>query len=346
MIACRKQPGAFSIAIVLALAVGAPRARASEFGPASPGNRNVRDFFVPDPGFYFVGYGVYYTTDTLTDSNGNKVKQIDLQAPGGPAVPLGFKANLDLFVLAPTLAWVAPWDILGGHLGFLITPTFGNTSSKVTTNFRDELTQTDSQSQFNVGDLYVQPVWLGWSPQHFDLEISYGFFAPVGAYDVETVTIPRLGIQLERPAFDNVGEGFWTHQFQGGVAVYPFDTKATGISAAFAYALHGERSGLHVTPGSDVTLDWAITQYLPLASDRSMLLDLGPTGDSQWQVTDDTGSGATPGSSHGQLHSVGGEVGFTYVPWSADLKVRYTDDVAAENRFKGQTVAVSIGAKL
>ncbi len=179
------------------------------------------------------------------------------------------------------------------------------------------------------------------------LDIRHEFHQrSVGVAEINAGAAALGAEALERPAFDNVGEGFWTHQFQGGVAVYPFDTKATGISAAFAYALHGERSGLHVTPGSDVTLDWAITQYLPLASDRSMLLDLGPTGDSQWQVTDDTGSGATPGSSHGQLHSVGGEVGFTYVPWSADLKVRYTDDVAAENRFKGQTVAVSIGAKL
>jgi len=333
--------------VVAALAwVVASPSGAAEFGPSSPGGRNVRDFFVPQPGFYLVAYSVYYTSDTLTDSHGNEVKTIDVTPPSGKSIALDFHASVDLFVLAPTVGWIAPWDIAGGRFGVLITPTFGNSSGHTSLKFEDQFDRDTGESQFGVGDLYVQPVWLGWSLPHWDLELAYGFSAPVGKYDVETVSFPRLGLDLERPAYDNIGSGFWTNQFQGGATLYPFDTRATGIAAAVSYALHGERSGLDVTPGSTVELDWAITQYLPLAEEDGFLVDLGPVGFSQWQVTDDTGSGAENPSRHGQVSAAGGEIGLGYVPWAIELKVRYTHEFGAESRFEGQTFALSLGTKL
>jgi hypothetical protein len=39
-----------------------------------------------------------------------------------------------------------------------------------------------------VGDMFVQPLWLGWNSKHWDFALGYGFYAPLGRYDTETVS--------------------------------------------------------------------------------------------------------------------------------------------------------------
>ena len=42
---------------------------------------------------------------------------------------------------------------------------------------------TAETSTFAPGDLFVQPLWLGWTLSHWDFAFGYGFYAPVGKYD-------------------------------------------------------------------------------------------------------------------------------------------------------------------
>ena len=46
-----------------------------------------------------------------------------------------------------------------------------------------------SASQFGLSDVFVQPLWLGWTKEHWDLALGYGFYAPTGVYDTETLTL-------------------------------------------------------------------------------------------------------------------------------------------------------------
>jgi hypothetical protein len=85
---------------------------------------------------------------------------------------------------------VSPWKILGAKYGAYIAPAFANSSvgaSLTTVTGRGVTAET---SEFAVGDLFVQPLWLGWALPHWDYAFGYGFYAPVGKYDTDTVILP------------------------------------------------------------------------------------------------------------------------------------------------------------
>jgi len=193
-----------------------------------------------------------------------------------------------------------------------------------------------------VGDLLVQPVWLDWSLKHWDFDLSYGFYAPVGKYDTQTLTIPGVGpVKVESP--DNIGYGFWTHQVQGAVAWYPMEHKATAVIAALTYEINTKKQDFDITPGNVLTLNWGISQYIPLKKDNSLLLEVGPAGYDSWQMTEDSGSDASSGKD--QVHGAGGQLGLTYVPWSLVVNFHAFYEFAAEDRFQGQAYGISIAKK-
>ena len=86
-------------------------------------------------------------------------------------------------------------------------------------------------STFGVGDLFVQPVWLGYSPTNWDFSLAYGFYAPVGRYSTTTADVPVVG-PVTTTSPDNLGLGFWTQQVQGAVAWYPWADKRMAVMAA------------------------------------------------------------------------------------------------------------------
>ncbi|MGH8546808.1 MAG: transporter, partial [Gammaproteobacteria bacterium] len=102
----------------------------------------------------------------------------------------------------------------------------------------------EADTGLGVGDLFVQPVMLGWSGKHYDVLAAYGFYAPTGE--------------------ENIGLDFWTHQLQLAGTWYPFDDKGTAVMVASTYEIHHEKEDQDLTPGSRFTLNWGISQYLPL----------------------------------------------------------------------------------
>lgn len=334
---------AASCSVALALAI-APVVRAGEISHYNGGVLNIRDFFVPpEPGFYGAIYNYYYTTDQLNGQNGNAIDDIPIIPPGGgPGTTLNLDINLDIYVVSPTLIWVPDWKPLGARCGILVAPTFANASPEAALSRATSAGLSVSGSSWGVGDLLVQPVWLDWSLKHWDFNVSYGFYAPVGKYDTETVTVPGVGpIQVE--SADNIGYGFWTQQFQGAVAWYPMENKATAVTAALTYEINSEKEDFDLTPGNVLTLNWGISQYLPLKKDNSLLLEIGPAGYDSWQVTEDSGSAAS--NTKDQVHAVGGQIGITYVPWSLGLNFHAFYEYAAEDRFQGQSYSINIAKK-
>ncbi|MGH8521214.1 MAG: SphA family protein, partial [Gammaproteobacteria bacterium] len=194
--------------VIATLFGGAGGVWAGELGHYGPGVPNIRDFFVPEPGFYYIQYHYLYSTDTLKDRNGNEVGSLARTGPLGTTT-VTVDPDIDVFALVPTFAWVSSWQVLGARYGAYIAPSFADNSAQVNLSlarsgrFRDTGSSTtlDSDTGFAVGDLFVQPLWLGWSGKHYDVEAGYGFYAPTG----------EEGIGLE----------FWTNQFQLAGAWYP-----------------------------------------------------------------------------------------------------------------------------
>src|SRR5271169_5645301 len=288
--------------------VAAGTAHAADVGHYAPGVMNIRDYVVPDPGFYAADYNYYYTTTRLNDAGGNKISSVTIKPGPGPGVTLKVNVDVNTYANAPTLIWVTPWKILGAKYGAYIAPTFANSSLDASLSTENGRGANPSTSSFGVGDVFVMPVWLGWKLEHWDLALGYGFYAPTGKYSTQTVTLPVVGpVKTTSPG--NIGLGFWEQQLQGTVMWYPSTNMGTAVMATLTYETSGKKQDFAVTPGDDLTLNWGISQFLPLKKDESLLLEVGPAGYDTWQITDATGSGVNNPGVRYQVHGVGGQVG-------------------------------------
>jgi hypothetical protein len=70
--------------------------RAGEISHYAPGVLNIRDFIVPEPGFYGVIYKYSYITDRLNDRKGNKVNSVTINPGPGPGATPGLSLNADV----------------------------------------------------------------------------------------------------------------------------------------------------------------------------------------------------------------------------------------------------------
>lgn len=329
--------------VAIAFFCAAPPAQAGEIGHFNGGVMNMRDYLVPEPGFYGALYNYVYLTNRLNDSDGDKVTSVTIDPPGGGAgVPVGVQVSVDMYVLAPTLLWVTDLAPLGIKYGAVITPTFANANLDALASSAFARGGSLSAGGSGAGDLFVQPVWLGKTLDHWDFALAYGFHAPVGKYNTDTVVVPGVG-PVKTEASDNIGFGFWTQQVQGAAAWYPMDNKGTAVLTALTYETNGKKQGFDLTPGDNLTFNWGVSQFLPLEKDMSLMLDVGPAGYNTWQITDDSGSAAN--GTRDQLHAVGGQLGVTYVPWMASLTVHGFHEYDAQNRFQGDSFGVNLAKK-
>jgi len=326
------------------LAFGAVVAEAAEIGHYSGGFLNIRDFLVPEPGIYGGVYNYMYGTRRLNDRNGDKISSVTINPGRGPGVTLGVDVSVDLYVLAPSLIYVADVKPLGIKYGALISPTFANASLEGALSTARGRGGKAESSSFDVGDMLVQPLWLGKTLDHWDFALAYGFYAPLGKYDTDTVTLPR-GATVKVESADNIGFGFWTHQIQGAAAWYPWADKRMAIVTALTDEIHTEKDGFDLTPGDSLTFNWGISQYLPLKADHTLLLEVGPAGYDSWQITDDSGSDADDPGVHDEVHAAGGQVGLAYPPWHTAMTMHGFYEFAAEDRFQGSSFGVSIAKK-
>ena len=306
----------------------------------TPGVANIRDYAMPDVGVYAVAYNYGYITSDVNDNNGNKITQVLVGPPGGPFAPLNVKVDVKLYALAPALLWVSHWSFLGAHYGAYITPSFSNANIAASLSTVNGLGRNPEISQFAVGDLFVQPFWLGWNRKHFDVAAGYGFYAPVGKFDTQTINFPRGPLTVT--AATNIGLGYWTHQLQGNVTWYPSPKRGTAVTNTLTMEFNTQQRDTGYTNGNFVTWNWGLSQYLPLDKTFHYLAELGVAGYSQWQVTDSSGPNVTNPSYHDQVHGIGLQAGITNTHLGLQLNFRYFHELYAANRFQGNSYGLNL----
>ncbi len=316
--------------------------QAAEVGHFAPGVVGIRDFVVPEPGIYGVLYNYYYTTDRLNDANGDEIDSVTVGPE--PGVTLDLDVDVDVYAVAPTLIWVSSKKVLGAKFGAYISPSFSNTCLGASLATSTGSARSTDDSNFSVADLFVQPLWLGWTKEHWDFALGYGFYAPTGDYDTETITLPVVGDVVVEAA-DNIGYGFWTHQFQGAATWYPWADRRMAVAGALTYEINDKKEDFDLTPGDIVTLNWGVDQYLPVKSNENLLLDVGLAGYSSWQVDDDSGSAAAAIPVKDEVHAIGLQVGVTHLPRNLALTFHYFYEFGSEDRFKGQSIGLNVSMK-
>ncbi len=144
------------------------------------------------------------------------------------------------------------------------------------------------------------------------------------------------------PASDNIGLGFWTQQFQGAAAWYPWTNHATAVTVVMTYEYNTPQQGTDVESGQNLWLNWGISQYLPLTSDDKLLLEVGPAGYYEWQVSDTQGSLTQSPDGRTHVGAIGGQLGVTYVPWDLVLNFRGFYEYYADDRVQGASFSVNL----
>ncbi len=324
-------------AVLLALAGSA---RAADAGHFNGGLIDIRDYFVPDPGFYGVVYNYFYKTDRYNDQNGNQINTVTVSPGPGQGVPVDVSFNLNMYALVPVVIWVSPWKILGAKYSAYAAGTFANANVDNAIYTAGGFGGSGSAASFGVGDPFFQPVWLGWTLPHWDFEAGYGFYAPLGKYSTKTLTIP--GGSFTIPASDNIGLGYWTQQAQAGAAWYPWTNHATAVTAVMTYEYNSPQQGTEVHQGQNLWLNWGISQYLPLTKDQKLLLEIGPAGYYEWQISDTTGSLTQSPSARTHVGAIGGQIGLTYAPWNLVLDFHGFYEYYADTRVQGSTFGINL----
>jgi hypothetical protein len=298
---------------------------AGELGHYMPGVASVRDFPVPsEPGIIYEQYNLYYTTDTYKDRDGNEADSVTIGSKN-----LKVEADIDTIAIQPLIIWTTDMKLLGARYAAFGGIPIVNASVQAALSTETRYGLGIDESSWGIGDIYIQPIWLGWNTKHFGTAISYGIYAPTGKYDDGDV--------------DNTGLGFWTHQLQAGTTWYPWEHQGTAVMVNGTYEIHHDKDGADITPGDRFSLEWGISQFVPLDKEQSLLAEFAITGYSQWQVENDSGADVVEVLNvKDEIHAIGGQIGLAFVPWNASVVFRYLKEFEAEARYEGELFVLTL----
>lgn len=254
----------------------------------------------PGPGWYAGFMGVDYDVDSLQDRNGN-----DLASDG----------NLNINAIAPYFWWVSDKKVFGGNYSIFASPSWTDNSLEAPT------LGFSSDTDLGTGDLYVQPINLGWHTDRADYMAGLGVFAPTGRY--------------EDGASDNTGLGMWSYEIYGGTTVYLDQDRTWSFAALAFYETHSSKEDSNIKVGDILTIEGGIGK-----SWADGAAAFGLSYFAQWKISsDDIGNGISNPNKH-KIFGVGPELILPIASKSkfyGTLNIRYLWDVGVESNTQGNT---------
>jgi hypothetical protein len=124
----------------------------------------------------------------------------------------------------------------------------------------------------SIGDIYVEPIDLGWHFKQLDALVTGAFMAPTGPYSADKKV--------------NIGYGNWTGVLGLGGVFYPDCERTWSLSLFAHYETYSSQQGRPYTRGDEVPFEWAVGKSLNLPSEIFKQLMVGAVGYAQWQTTD------------------------------------------------------------
>jgi hypothetical protein len=161
------------------------------------GAEGIKAASIPGPGQYLKWYNFSYEANKLKDNRGNNL-------PGG--------FDVDVFATAPRLIWITEEKILGADYGWDVLVPLIDIDLEVGAAGIDD-------HDTSIGDMYIEPLLLGWHEDRYDLVAAAGVWVPSGS--------------TSGPAA--AGKGFWTGMFTLGGTTWLDDEKLWSVSALSRY---------------------------------------------------------------------------------------------------------------
>ncbi|MBK9139844.1 MAG: transporter [Verrucomicrobia bacterium] len=280
--------------LIAPLAAGAGLCLAAQAQHYPIGVEGIKGGSLPPPGVYLRDYNLFYWADQVNDHHGDKL-------------PVDF--DLFVYAQAPRLIWITDFKILGGSYGM---------DTLIPFIYTDLSAGPYSDSKFDLGDIFFEPITLSWHWKQFDLGVGYGFWAPTG----------------NRGEPVDAGKGFWGHMLTLGGTWFPDQQKTWALSALGRYEINHEMEDAPITPGNEISLEWGLSKAL------SKSWEVGAIGYWQQQLTGDSGSGAS-----GELDSVWGlgpEIVWSCGKCMTFVSARYIYEIEASSRPQGHTATLTL----
>jgi hypothetical protein len=299
--------GRWVLAAVLAL-LAATSAQAQNRGVYPLGLSALNSGVSAAPGFTYSNAFLFYSRSEQVGGNG------EVLASGQQSVLLDMN----------TILWASADDIamLGGaRFSSAVTVPIAN-------NSLSSSTQGAISGGGGAGDLYFQPVILGWRTARADVRGIVGFLAPTGKFNAG--------------ATDNVGNGYWTPVIAAGETFYLSEDRATTFSAFEMYEFHSTQSGTQIHPGETFDLDYSLMRAITFPDSR---LQVGLIGYGAWQTTAKTGPQITA-AQEGQryrVNAIGAGLNYILPARKVTLSFKYFDEFSNQWTYQGHSVQISVG---
>jgi hypothetical protein len=301
--------GAMVLVIVSLLNINAV---AGEIGHYMPGSWSPRDLLAaPDGTLAIAPYISFYKAECARTGSGDKVSN-----------STGLDVNADSWIFTPNISYSPHTKLLGADWSMVIVPAYGEAGASARISAESlNIPLFDNQGT-GLGDLYVIPANLTWhiSPK-LDLSMQYAFWAPIGKYDSDSS--------------NNVGLGYWSHDFRFTASYYPLGNPGILISSSTLYEINSCKSGFDLRPAPHLSEELGFSMAFSERFIWGLLLG------GIWEVGDATGKDASE-DGHDRMFNAGGEVSYWFMPGKVGAVMRVLKEFNARDRFEGETFIAGV----
>ncbi len=196
------------------------------------------------PGAYLSLFYNNYDADRVNESDGTIV----------PAL----RPRTQFVQLVGSYTYPAP--VLHGHWSATARVPFQNSAR--------ELASLRQETSWGFGDLFVQPVKLGWSVPAADIVAGFGVWMPTGRYTPDDP--------------DNTGLGVWSYEWQAGSTVYLSPSRTSTASTLISFQTSSHARDTDRKPGNLLTLEGGVGHNFVKNAGQ-----FGLAYYAQWKVSDD-----------------------------------------------------------
>jgi hypothetical protein len=261
------------------------------------------------PGFTYNNSFLFYARDEQKGGDGEAI------ATGQQAVLLDMN----------TLLWASSQEMAKlGNARFSCAVTI-----PIANNSLSSSTQGAISGGGGLGDVYFQPVILGWQQDRADIRAIVGVLAPTGKFNAG--------------AKDNVGNGYWTPVIAAGETFYLSADKATTVSLFEMYEFHTTQSGTQIRPGETFDLDYSVMRAFRVHGESR--LQVGVIGYGAWQTTAKTGPSVTPAevTQRYRVNALGVGMNLLLPTQKVTLSLKYFDEFSNQWTYQGYSLQISAG---
>lgn len=279
-----------------------------ERGQYIPGTAGLNSGMQTPEGVTYANFFFWYPASKFKDQNGD-------------TAPINF--DLDLLVDVNLLAYTTKSKFLGANFGMAIALPIVNTPVSLPR-------LGAGTSPTGLGDLYVEPINLGWKRKKADVKFAYGFMAPTGRFD---------SVGNETTTTD-----FWGHQITFATTAYLDKTKLTQFSISSNFEFHHKKRHEDLKVGNNMTVEAGVGKIF-VKNQGKQLIQFGLIGYAEFQLTNDSGT-AVPvltANNKDRVFALGPEIGVILPTKKFNFVARVLPEFGARNRTQGVTVVLGIG---